>query len=335
MTSPNRTIEVLLDLGNPTERWTRTELLDRALRTALTLTDADAAVILTSSHGREQRLALHGGSAVLAALQSPPSGSEVLRALVQGREPLLVPDLSEDARWATTDACPGLEAGPVLFSPLRQRGLVPAYIAAYRRRGRARFTPHDIHSILLLGAWLNTALENLRLSTSRERLAVTDELTDVYNFRFFKSALGREIRRAQRFGHELSTVKIAVDPPAHTGAGTDGATGSLFAELARVLAQQVRSFDILAKCGTGQFMLLLPETHREGAMEVAERVRVAVEAHAFAPSPAGVVTLSLGVASFSEDASDAHGLLTAADRALGKATEQGRNCVATAARRAA
>lgn len=335
MTSPNKTIEALLELGHPAERWTRTELLDRALRTALTLTEGDAAVILTSSRGREQRLALHGGSAVLAALQSPPTGSGVLSTLVQGREPLLVPDLSEDARLTATDACPGLEAGPVLFSPLRQRSLVPAYIAVYRRRGRARFTAHDIQSILLLSAWLNTALENLRLSTSRERLAVTDDLTDVYNFRFLKTALGREIRRAQRFGHELSAVKVDVDPPAHPSTASDGSTGSLFAELAGVLARQVRSFDILAKCATGQFMLLLPETDREGAMEVAERVRAAVEGHAFSPAPAGAITLSLGVASFSQDASDADGLLTAADRALHNATEQGRNCVATTARRAA
>jgi diguanylate cyclase (GGDEF)-like protein len=336
MTSPDKAIEVLLELGNPAERWTRAELLDRALRTALTLTDSDAVVILRTSRGREERLALHSGSSLLAVFQPPPQGSEVLRSLVQRRHPLLVPDLSEDMRIVATDGCPGVEAGPAMFLPLRQHNLAPAYISAYRRRGRARFTMHDVRSMLLLGAWFSAETEALHLSTSREKLVVTDDLADVYNFRFLKSALGRETRRAQRFGHELSVVKIAVDPLAHSRLEGEGfGPGSLFAELASVLAPLVRSFDILAKGGSDQLVLLLPETGREGAVEVAERARAAVESRAFSPAEPGVVTVSLGVASFPADAADAKGLLAAADQALHNAREHGRNRVATPARRAA
>jgi len=334
VTPPDKAIDVLLELANPAERWTRAELLDRALRTALTLTDADAVVVLTTARGREERLALHGGSAVLAKLQSSPEGSEMLRGLIESRHPLLIPDLSEEPRIAATDGCPGVEAGPAMFTPLRQRNRAPAYVAAYRRRGRARFTMHDVRSTLLLGAWLSTAMETLHHTTSRERLAVTDDATDVYNFRFLKSALGRETRRAQRFGQELSVVKLDVDPFA-PGAVVPS-QGSLLAELASVLSGIVRSFDIVAKCGSDQFMLLLPETGREGAMEVAERVRAAIESHGFPPAPRGSVTASLGVACFPADAADTAELLAAAERALRKAAEHGRNRVATSsARRAA
>jgi len=336
MTSHDKAFERLLELGNPTERWTRNELLDRALRTTLTLTDADAVIILSSPRGREERIALHNGSSVLAVLQPPPEGSEVIRSLVQSGQPLLVPDLSEQPQFAGTDSCPGLEAGPVIFSPLRQRNLAPSYLAAYRRRGRAQFATHDIRSILLLGAWLNAALENLRLSTSRERLAVTDDLTNVYNLRFLKVALGREIRRAHRFGHAVSIAKIDVDDLDPGSGESDGPpTAAFLGEVAMVLAREVRSFDILGKYDRDKLMLLLPQTSREGAVEVAERARAAVQRHSFSLGDAGTITLSVGVASSPQDGSDVEKLMAAADRALQKALEQGRNCVATVARRAA
>ena len=332
--SSDKVIEALLELGNPADRWTRAELLDRTLRTAMALTYADAVIILTSHRGREERLVLHVGSAVLAALQPPPEGSEVLRRLAQGRQPLLA-DLAEDAEIAT-DGCPGIEPGPVIFSPLRQHNLAPAYVAAYRRHGRARFSTHDTQSMLLLGAWLSASLENLRLANTREKLAVTDDLTDIYNFRFLKNALGRETRRAHRFGHELSVVKVDLDPLASEEAANDGPPeGAIATELAVVLARQVRSFDILAKSGANQFMLLLPETSRPGALEVAERARGAVEGHAFPGVESGAITVSLGVASFPLDAADAEGLLAAATRALETAREHGKNCVATPTSRAA
>src|SRR5882762_9029350 len=81
MTSQDKALEILLELGNPAEQPTRAELLDRALRAALTLLDADAVIILTSSSRRAERLVLHAGSAMPAALQLPPGGSEVVRSL--------------------------------------------------------------------------------------------------------------------------------------------------------------------------------------------------------------------------------------------------------------
>ena len=336
MASNDKASERLLELGGPTERLTRKELLDRALRTTLALTDADAVVILTTSRGREERLALHEGSSVLAVLQPLPQGSEVIRSLAQSYQPLVIPDLSEEAPFNETDGCPGVGAGPAIFSPLRHRNLAPCYLAAYKRQGRPRFTSHDVQSMLLLGAWLRAAMENLRLSTGREKLAVTDDLTNVYNARFLKAALGREIGRAHRFGHPVSIVKMHLDGLANGTGDSDGPpTAAFLAEVAAVLAAQVRSFDILGKADRGSFVLLLPQTSQEGALEVAERARAAVESHSFSIGQAGTITLSAGVASSPQHGSDAEKLLAAADRALQKAMAQGSNRVATLTRRAA
>ena len=101
----------------------------------------------------------------------------------------------------------------------------------------------------------------------------------------------------------------------------------LLKELAGVCAEQVRSFDVMAKYGGDEFTMILPQTPRDGAMVVAERVRAAVCERAFALVPAGRITVSLGVATFPDDGQDSMGLLASADRALYQAKRLGRNRV--------
>ena len=109
----------------------------------------------------------------------------------------------------------------------------------------------------------------------------------------------------------------------------------LLKELAGLCAQQVRSFDILAKYGGDEFTIILPQTPKEGAVTVAERVRSAVARHAFALSAPGGITVSLGVAAFPEDGNDSVTMLQAADRALYLAKRNGRNRVELAEKLAA
>ena len=314
MTSPDKAFQALLELGDLSERRSHSELLDRALRTALLMMDADAVGLTTTRRGGE-RLVLHTGSSMPAALSLPPEGSEVMRRLAESPRPLALADWSEDPPVAASDGCPGVEAGPVLFTPVHRREGVPGYIAIYRRRGRARFTMNDHRLMLLLATWLGSALENLRLATGTEKVSVTDGVTGVYNFRYLKAALRREIRRARRFGQELSIAKVGIDNlAAHQAELGELKSGLLLKEVAAMLAQQVRSFDVMARYGDEHFMLILPQTGRDGAAEVAERIRAAVEQHAF--SVAGGVTLSLGVASFPSDAGEVRDLEAAAERAL-------------------
>src|SRR5262245_19700061 len=201
MTPQEKSLRALIELGNPSQRRTRAELLDRALRTGLMLVEADG-IVLSLSNRKGERLVLHSGSSLPAALQATPEGSEVIHRLTEQGQPLVIAELSEETRIAAEDSCPGVEAGPAQFVPVLRRDPVPAYVAAYRRRGRARFSLPDARQMLLLAAWLSSALETLRLSTGTEKVAVTDDLTDVYNFRYLKTALRREVRRASRFRQE-------------------------------------------------------------------------------------------------------------------------------------
>lgn len=335
MAAQDRALQVLMQLGDPAERRTRQEVLDLALRTALGLLDADA-VALTTNGKRAERLMLHAGSASPAAMSMPDGGSEVLRRFAESSEPLALAVVTDDPRVAAADGCPGVEPGPALFTPVRRREAAPAYLAVYRRRARARFTMAETRMMLLLAAWLGTVLEALRLASGIERTSVTDTLTGVYGVHYLKTALRREVRRARRYGQELSLVLVDVDRLKVHGEALGAMKGSLLLkELATTLAGQVRSFDVLGRCGDDAFMLILPQTGREGAGEVAERMRATVEQHAFSAGTTGPVTVSLGVASFPTDASSLQDLIAAVTRALRLAKQRGRNRVETPAGKAA
>ncbi len=328
MSAEQKALGPLLDLGNLGIRRTRAEQIEHALRTALLMTQADAAVALSPTARRGERLALHAGSMAPALVPAHSAGSEVARSFAESSEPLVLPDLSEEERWSTGDGCPGVEAGPVLYVALRQRDPSPGYLAVYRRRGRARFSLADTRAMVLLSNWLGLALENLRLSSGMEKLAVTDGLTEVYNARFLRTALRRELRRAGRFGQELSLVLVEVDQlESFQAEHGDLRAAAVLKEFASLLAQQVRAFDLVARTGGDGFMLILPQTGKKGAVEVAERMRTAVERNEFSAGPAGAITASFGVASFPGEGADDKALVASVERAAAQARERGPNCV--------
>lgn len=319
MAAQDKALELLLELGNPSVRRTRAEQLEHALRTALALTDGDAAVALAPTGRRTERLVLYAGSPATALLPAPSQGSMVVRSLIENPQPLALPDLSEDPRMVGGDGCPGVEAGPVLFAALWQRDPAPGYLGVFRRRGRARFSPTEIRALALLTGSLANSLESLRLASGAEKVTLTDDLTQVYNARFLKSALARELKRAGRFGHELALVMVGIDGlAAHRERDGDLRGSALLRETATVLAQQVRSFDLLTRHGDERFVAVLPQTGREGAQQVAERMKRAIAFHPYTGLKPGDVTLSAASSVFPHDGAEAPSLLAMAERALGK-----------------
>jgi diguanylate cyclase (GGDEF)-like protein len=165
-----------------------------------------------------------------------------------------------------------------------------------------------------------------------KELSRTDGLTQLYNHKFFHQLLATEISRAQRYGGQISLLMLDVDNFKHYNDGNGHPMGdAALQKLAWILNEGSRDVDSVARYGGEEFAIITPETPKQGALELAERLRRNIEAADFQKSdvmPGGKFTVSIGIATYPEDAANKSELIEKADQALYLAKANGRNRVA-------
>ena len=221
---------------------------------------------------------------------------------------------------------------------------VEGLLRGYRLSQENKRLVADLHSKNLALLEMNRDLE-ARISertqelaeanTRLAQLAVTDGLTGLYNHRHLHERLSLEIERSARNGLPLSLLMIDVD---HFKVYNDlhgHPTGDeLLRQLARIMGDGRRANDFVARYGGEEFAIVLVDTPKFTAAQVAERLRARVAEYHFEhreEQPEGQVSVSIGVSSFPDDAVEAEGLVRTADEALYKAKAAGRNAVILAA----
>jgi diguanylate cyclase (GGDEF)-like protein len=154
-----------------------------------------------------------------------------------------------------------------------------------------------------------------------------DRLTKVYNRRYFDERLEMEIERARRYGRKLSCVMVDVDGFKDVNSRHGHQAGdSVLKVLSDVLLSITRSSDVVARYGGEEFVIILPEAAGNEAAVVAERLRRAFEARGTCFGDGeSVVTVSCGVATYPDHASDAATLLRMVDSAVFRAKSEGCN----------
>ncbi len=163
-----------------------------------------------------------------------------------------------------------------------------------------------------------------------ERLAVTDGLTGVFNHRRFQEQLQAEIVRSERHKRPMGVLMVDVDFFKKVNDAMGHPAGDeLLRRLAEVLSADLRQTDLIARYGGEEFAVLLPETSKTEAMQVAERMRQAVETKINDGTTAWPtrVTVSIGVGTYPDDGKAGEQVLVAADQAMYVAKRQGRNRV--------
>lgn len=165
--------------------------------------------------------------------------------------------------------------------------------------------------------------------------AFTDPLTGIFNLRQFWLSLDHELKRARRYRRNCSLAMIDIDWFKHYNDCHGHLRGDeVLREAAAVFRGCIRTSDIAARYGGEEFVVIMPETNRELALLAGEKLRRAVEEHPFPlreTQPGGALTVSIGIATFPDDAEEGRELVEAADRALYRAKEGGRNRVVAAA----
>ena len=161
--------------------------------------------------------------------------------------------------------------------------------------------------------------------------ARVDPKTGLFNARHFGAALSEEIGRAQRFERPMSLIMADLDLLRDINNSYGHLAGdAVLKGIAEVFRAQLRHYDIPARFGGEEFSILLPETPPEQALEIAERIRRAVAQRTFdieTSSEPIRATVSIGVAGYPKDGTDANELIHQADLAVYRAKLQGRNRV--------
>jgi diguanylate cyclase (GGDEF)-like protein len=175
---------------------------------------------------------------------------------------------------------------------------------------------------------LAAAISHARLFRQVQTQAMTDELTGLFNHRYFQERLEREMRLADRNGDSVSLILLDLDHLKQVNDSLGHRAGdAALRRVAEIMRGNIREVDICARYGGEEFVVILPQCGSEGAIKVAERIR---EAIATAPiTRIGRLTASLGVTSYPEVANTKEELIEMADRAMYLAKAAGRNRVET------
>lgn len=215
----------------------------------------------------------------------------------------------------------------LLAVPLKAEGQIQGilYVDDYQAR---QFSESELLIIRLLANLAAIAIERAKLLESTRILAITDELTKLYNLRHFLNRLQEEIKRAKRYVRPLSLAMIDIDHFKKYNDTYGHIQGNkVLKKVAMIFEKESREGDIVARYGGEEFAIIMPETDKAKAKLFADRTRHKIEKVLCKEDFEICVTVSIGLAGYPEDALDAASLIERSDEALYKAKKDGRNCV--------
>lgn len=195
--------------------------------------------------------------------------------------------------------------------------------------GAGRIPAHIVEAMAHAALRTGSALHHAAVLEAAEQLATRDSLTGIASRRQFDESLARESARSQRLGSPLTLIVFDVDHFKLINDSYGHTTGdAVLREVADTIVANTKGFDVAARYGGDEFVLLLPDCSREDAPGVAERVRTEVGRRVHAAP----VTVSAGVATMPDNACDGARLVSAADAALYDAKRDGRDRAIASAR---
>ncbi|HEX6380520.1 MAG TPA: sensor domain-containing diguanylate cyclase [Acidimicrobiia bacterium] len=222
---------------------------------------------------------------------------------------------------------PEPEVATAMAVPFTSRGQFLGVVAVYGHTTGGSFGQDDLETLTALVAQAGTAVDNVSLHEEAQRLSITDGLTGLWNRRQLDLRCQEELERAVRFGRPVGVVFCDVDLFKDVNTEWQHLGGdAVLVEVANRLSAATREIDVVARYGGEEFVLLLPETDLVGSRTLAEKVRTAMcDEPVEHNGKTRTVTLSLGVAAYPHSGTSVRTLLAAAQEALKRAKENGRN----------
>jgi len=226
----------------------------------------------------------------------------------------------------------GWQADELLWIPLYAEDRLLGCLSVDDPRNGASPTIETIRSLEIFANQAVSAIETARSYNEAREQSVRDSLTGAYNHRHFQEVLQRELGRAERVGRPLTVVMLDIDDFKSINDRFGHPVGDAILQgiVAEIRSEVRGDMDLLARYGGDEFALVLPETPASEALLVAERVRRRVDERLFRmPDSREVLraTVSIGLATYPDDADEKRSIVEKADAALYRAKHGGKNAV--------
>jgi diguanylate cyclase (GGDEF)-like protein len=217
------------------------------------------------------------------------------------------------------------------FIPLTNEGRILGLLYVERAEDDG-FTESDLAMLGTAAKGASARLVNAQLYEKARVLAITDPITELYNYRYYQEKVSAHLREAQLSGAPFALLMIDLDYFKQCNDTYGHVTGdAVLRQVAKLLKDSCRETDLCFRYGGEEFTILLPEVDRELARSVAERIRARIQAEQFYTSSGRPIemdmSVSIGVVTYPDDGLTAGDLILAADHAMYRAKAMGRNRV--------
>ncbi|MCK4532184.1 diguanylate cyclase [bacterium] len=259
-------------------------------------------------------------------------GESIAGRVFETGEPLCVMDIENDLRLLRKNQSVYATKSFISIPIKQEKEIIGVFNFSNKE---PFFTEEDVAFVSIVAHQTAIAIEKIRLYDKVTKLAVTDELTGLFNRRYFMKQLKEEIKRNQRYHHSLSLIMFDVDDFKKFNDNYSHLVGdAVLKKIAKILTENVRNVDVVSRYGGEEFIVILPETDIKEATRVAEKIRKSAEESLFGRKFLGrnqggkkdikKLTVSGGVATY-QLREEIEMFIKRADDALYQAKKTGKN----------
>jgi diguanylate cyclase (GGDEF)-like protein len=277
-----------------------------------------------------------------AAIGLPVNSEQVARArvgegiagqVIESGQPLVVANAA-GAGESGADAKRDYKTGSFISYPIGMPGRKIGVLNLTDKTNGKAFDDVDLSLLDLVGPQIAIALERAEWqdrATQFQLMSITDPLTGLLNRRYLEERLTEELNRSLRYNYSMSCLMIDIDDfKRYNDLNGHQAGDAALKITAHCLKAALRSADVACRYGGEEFCILLPQTSLTEAGVIAERMRKRVAETVFPygkSQPLGVVSISVGISTFTREVDNAEKIIATADRALYRAKHGGKNRV--------